>query len=108
MVDIGEEAIDLQKDNADALKQANELGKGNASAIEEDEGNKKAQQDRLVKGLKSIGSGIKGLLKKASDFAGDTPSVIKALLTGGAFFLLAKLNIFKCGLSLPASSLVTI
>ena len=90
MVDIGEEAIDLQKDNADALKQANELGKGNASAIEEDEGNKKAQQDRLVKGLKSIGSGIKGLLKKASDFAGDTPSVIKALLTGGAFFLLAK------------------
>ena len=67
-----------------------EANKGNASATKASDGKKKAQEDRLTKGLKGIGSGIKGLLKKASDFSGATPSVIKALLTGGAFFLLAK------------------
>lgn len=67
-----------------------EAAQGNKSADKAKTQTNKAQQDRLVKGLKNIGSGIKGLLKKASDFAGETPSAIKALLTGGAFFLLAK------------------
>jgi len=67
-----------------------EAGKGNKSLKKAKTQTDKIQQDRLVKGLKGIGSGIKGLLKKASDFSGATPSVIKALLTGGAFFLLAK------------------
>lgn len=90
MVETTQEGVEAQKDTNEELKQANELEKGNSSAKKENENNKKAQEGRLIKGLKGIGSGIKGLLKKASDFAGETPTAIKALLTGGAFFLLAK------------------
>ena len=90
MVETAQEGVEAQKDTSEGIKQANELGKGNASADKAKTQTSKAQEGRLIKGLKGIGSGIKGLLKKASDFAGATPSVIKALLTGGAFFLLAK------------------
>ena len=90
MVEKVEEGLEIQKDNAETLKQSAESEKDNKSAKKEKTQTNKAQQDRLVKGLKNIGSGIKGLLKKASDFAGETPTAIKALLTGGAFFLLAK------------------
>lgn len=85
-----ERLTDSNEQNVEAQETANELNEGNASADEEEKQERNAQNLRLVDGLNKIGSGIKGLIQRSKDFVGETPSVIKALLTAGAFFALAK------------------
>ena len=85
-----ERLTDSNEQNVEAQETRNELDEGNASAEEEEKQERNAQNLRLVDGLNKIGSGIKGLIQRSKDFVGETPSVIKALLTAGAFFALAK------------------
>jgi len=80
----------LTSDSSENIKTQNELSEGNESLKEEGKQERDAQNSRLVDGLNKIGSGIKGLIQRSKDFVGETPSVIKALLTAGAFFALAK------------------
>ena len=84
-----ERLTDSNEQNVEAQEARNELDEGNASAEEEEKQERNAQNLRLVDGLNKIGSGIKGLIQRSKDFVGETPSVIKALLTAGAFFALA-------------------